>query len=98
MRYSIPVILTVAAAVAWATLLWLSGRERSEIPAREIIPAKPAAGKHFVTPDQLVECGASAERRIEPFSAVAHDGAVPVAGGRRGTAARPGLHQAGLPL
>jgi hypothetical protein len=74
MRYGIAGILTVAAAVAWATLLWLAGRERSEIPAREIIPAKRAIEKHLVTPDQLVECGALAERRIEPFSAVAHDG------------------------
>jgi hypothetical protein len=75
MRYGIPGILTVAAAVAWAALMWLTDRERSEIPAREIIPAKPAVEKHFVTPEQLVECGALAERRIEPFSAVAHDGA-----------------------
>jgi hypothetical protein len=73
MRYGIPGILTVAAAVAWATLLWLTVRQRSEIPAREIILAKPAVEKHFVTPEQLVECGALAERRIEPFSAVAHD-------------------------
>src|SRR5262249_28300497 len=86
MRYGIPGILTVAAAVAWAMLLWLADRERSEIPARKIIPAKPAVEKHFVTPDQLVECGALAERRIEPFSAVAHDGARfawPAAGGAR---------------
>ena len=86
MRYGIPGILTGAASVAWATLLWLSGREGGEIPAREIIPAKPAVEKHFVTPDQLVECGAMAERRIEPFSAVAHDGARfawPAAGGAR---------------
>jgi peroxiredoxin len=75
MRYGIPGILTVAAAVAWAMLLWLEDRQRSEIPAREIIPAKPAVEKHFVTPEQLAECGALAERRIEPFSAVAHDGA-----------------------
>jgi peroxiredoxin len=75
MRYGILGILTVAAAVAWAMLLWLEDRERSEVPAHEFIPAKPAVEKHFVTPEQLVECGASAERRIEPFSAVAHDGA-----------------------
>jgi hypothetical protein len=75
MRYGIAGILTVAAAVAWATLLWLAGRDRSQIPVREVIPAKPAVEKHFVTLDQLVECGALAERRIEPFSAVAHDGA-----------------------
>jgi hypothetical protein len=74
MRYGIPGILTVVAAVAWAMLLWLSGRERGDLHAREIIPAKPAVEKHFVTPEQLVECGESAERRIEPFSAVAHDG------------------------
>ena len=86
MRYGIPGILTAAAAVIWATLLWLAGRESGEIPAREIVPAKPAAGKHLVTPDQLVECGALAERRIEPFSAVAHDGTRftwPAAGGPR---------------
>jgi peroxiredoxin len=86
MRYGIAGILTVAAAVAWAMLLWLADRERSEILAREITPAKPAVEKHFVTPEQLVECGAFAERRIEPFSAVAHDGARfswPAAGGAR---------------
>jgi hypothetical protein len=75
MRYGIPGFLTVAAAVAWVTLVWLGGRERSEVPTREVIPAKPTVEKHFVTPDQLLECGASAERRIEPFSAVAHNGA-----------------------
>src|SRR5436309_732997 len=86
MRYRIPGILTVAAAVAWATLSWLAGRERNEIPAREIIPAKPAVTRHLVTPDQLMECGALAQRRIEPFSAVAHDGAQftwPADGGAR---------------
>ena len=86
MRYGIPGILTMSAAVVWAMLLWLAGREGSEIPAREIIPAKPAVEKHFVTPEQLMECGALAERRIEPFSAVAHDGARftwPAAGGAR---------------
>jgi peroxiredoxin len=86
MRYGIPGILTVAAAVVWAMLLWLAGRERSEIPAREIIPVKPAFEKHFVTPEQFVECGDLAKRRIEPFSAEAHDGARftwPVAGGAR---------------
>jgi hypothetical protein len=65
MRYGIAGILTVAAAVAWATLLWLSGREHGEVPARAVIRAKPAVEKHFVTPDQLVACGALAERRIE---------------------------------
>jgi hypothetical protein len=55
MRYGIAGILTVAAAVAWATLLWLAGRERSLVPAREVIPAKPAVEKQFVTPDQLEE-------------------------------------------
>jgi hypothetical protein len=75
MRYGIPGILTMAAAVAWAALSWLAGREERQLPAREVVPARPTVTKHFVTPDQLVECGALAERRIEPFSAVAHDGA-----------------------
>ena len=86
MRHGIAGMLPVAAAVAWATLLWLAGLERSVVPAREAIPAKPALEKHFVTPDQLLECGAMAERRIAPFSAVAHDGARfawPAAGGAR---------------
>jgi hypothetical protein len=86
MRYGITGILTVAASVAWATLLWVSGPESGDIPARKITPAKPAVEKHFVTPGQLVECGALAERRIEPFSAVANDGAQftwPAAGGAR---------------
>lgn len=65
----------MTAAVAWATLLCLAGRERGAVPARDIVPAKLAVAKHFVTPDQLVECGVLSERRIEPFSADAHDGA-----------------------
>jgi peroxiredoxin len=86
MRYGTPVFLTLAAGVAWATLLWLARREQGEISAREVVPARPAAGKHFVTLEQLVQCGALADRRIEPFSAVAHDGARftwPAAGGAR---------------
>ena len=87
MRCGIPRILTVAAVVAWAALLRLSGRDGSEFPARENGPAKPVLQRHFVSPDQLVECGALAEKRIEPCSAVAHNerhrSAWPGAGGAR---------------
>ena len=86
MRCGIPGILTVTAAAAWATLSWLAGREGNEISPREVIPAKQAVARHFVTPGQLVECGASADRRLESFSAAAHDGtrfAWPAAGGAR---------------
>jgi peroxiredoxin len=74
MRYRIPGIVTAAAAVAWAALLWLPDRGGNQIPAGEVASARPTVTKHLVTPDQLLECGALAERRIEPFSAVTHDG------------------------
>jgi peroxiredoxin len=66
--------LTVAAAGAWAALLWHSSGERSEIPARRGLAEQPAIERHFVTPNQLLECGAFADRGVEPFSAAAHDG------------------------
>jgi hypothetical protein len=74
MRYGLPGILTVAAAATWAALLWLPGREGSPLPTREAAPSPLEVTKHYVTPAQLVECGALTERRIEPFSAAAHDG------------------------
>jgi peroxiredoxin len=74
MRHRIPQLVTVAAAVAWLALLCLPGPDRNEISQRNLVAEKPAPERHFVTPDQLVECGALAERRIEPFAAVAHDG------------------------
>jgi AhpC/TSA family len=86
MRRSIPQLLTVAAVVAWAALLWLAERDRNAVSRRSLVAAKPAIEKHFVTPDQLVECGALAERRIEQFAAWAHDGsrfAWPQAGSAR---------------
>jgi hypothetical protein len=74
MRGSLRRILTMSAAVAWATLLWLTSRETVEFSARTAVLAKPAIERHYVTPIQLVECGAMADRRVEPFSAMAHDG------------------------
>jgi len=74
MRHGSRRILTVVAALAWAALLWLANHEKSEIPARTPALAKSAIERHYVTPDQLVECGNLADRRVEPFSAIAHDG------------------------
>jgi peroxiredoxin len=74
MRYGMLRIATAAAAIAWAACLWLASRERAENPARASGPAKPAAQRHYVTAEQLVECGALADQRVEPFSAIAHDG------------------------
>ena len=73
MRYGTRRIVTVAAAVAWTVSLWLASRDKAEIPARTTVPAKPAVERHYVTPEQLVECGALSDRRVEPFSAMAHD-------------------------
>jgi hypothetical protein len=65
----------VCAAVAWAALLWLTNRAEVGSSARPEIPSKPAITRHYVTPLELAECGAWADRRVEPFSAMAHDGA-----------------------
>jgi hypothetical protein len=75
MRSTILPIITVAAAGAWAALLWLTSRDGNDVPQRGLVSAKPAVEKHFVTPKQLVECGALAETRVKPFTALAHDGA-----------------------
>ena len=86
MRYGIFRIVTAAAVVAWAGFLWLASRERAENPARASGPAKPDAQRHYVTAEQLVECGALADRRINAFSAITHDGVRftwPEAGGAR---------------
>jgi len=74
MRHRIRRILTVCAAVAWAALLWLTNRAEVGSSARPESPSKPAIERHYVTPIELTECGAWTDRRVEPFSAVAHDG------------------------
>ncbi len=73
MRYAIRRILTVAAAVAWLASLWLASRERGESPARAGGAAETPVVRHYVTPEQLVECGSLSDRRVEPFSAIGHD-------------------------
>jgi peroxiredoxin len=67
-------IVTAAAAVALVVFGWLGSREQNEIAAPNKVAAKLVAQKHYVTPIQLMECGALAKRRIESFRAVAQDG------------------------
>jgi peroxiredoxin len=76
MKRTIPPILAVCAAIAWAALWWLtdlgadaSSRSHPGVP-------RPANNKHYVTPAQLTESGALADRKVQSFAAVAHDGTV----------------------
>ncbi len=73
---SIPRIAAVCAGVVWAALWWLGdpGTDASSTPR----PRQPRPGtrKHYVTPAQLVESGALAERKVGAFSAVASDGTI----------------------
>jgi AhpC/TSA family len=74
MKHRIPQILAACAAVAWAVLLWLTDRETDASVAHRTNLPKPAAERHYVTPAQLAESGAWADRRVRSFSAMAHDG------------------------
>jgi peroxiredoxin len=76
MRRGIPRILAVCAAVAWAALWWLTDLGMNAPSARESRVPRSAAGKHYVTPAQLVESGALTDRRIPSFSAVVRDGTI----------------------
>ncbi len=76
MRRSVPQILTICAAVAWAALWWLAdlGTDAS-FSGQPGVPG-PVTKKHYVTPAQLVESGALADRNVQSFSAAARDGTV----------------------
>ena len=73
MKSTLLPIITAAAALAWAAFLALTGRESNNAPLRDSISAIPVVEKHFVTSNQLLECGALAETRIKPITALAHD-------------------------
>jgi peroxiredoxin len=86
MRRSIPRILAVCAAVAWAALWWLTDLGTDASPSRQPAVPRPATKKHYVTPVQLFESGALADRKVRSFTAAAHDGTVftwPRLGGTR---------------
>ncbi len=74
MRYGTRGYLTVGAGVAWLAALALAGREGVGTTVGSIVSWKPAATKHLVTPDQLLECGGKSDRPVEPLSSMAHDG------------------------
>jgi AhpC/TSA family len=76
MRRTIPHILAACAAVVWAALWWLTDSGTDASSSRQ--PGLPATApkKHYVTPAQLAESGALADRAVEAFSAVAPDGRV----------------------
>jgi peroxiredoxin len=74
MRRSIPPILALCAAVAWASLSWLTHLETDASSVRQPGVPRPATKKHYVTPAQLVESGALADRKVPSFSTVARDG------------------------
>jgi hypothetical protein len=85
MRRSIPRILAVCAAVAWAALWWLTDLGTDASSSRQPGVPRPASQKHYVTPAQLAESGALAERKVRSFAAVAHDGTVFTWSGMSGT-------------
>jgi peroxiredoxin len=85
MRRSIPPILAVCAAVAWAALWWLTDLETDASFSRHPGVPRPATRKHYVTPAQLVEAGAVADRKVPTFSAAARDGTVFPWSGTSGT-------------
>jgi peroxiredoxin len=76
MRRSVPLIVAVCAAFAWAALWWLTDSRTDASSSRPPSVTRPATKKHYVTPAQLVESGALAERNVRSFSAVASDGTV----------------------
>ncbi len=76
MRRHIPQILAVCAAVVWAALWWLTDLGADVSSSRQPGVPRPATSKHYVTPAQLIESGAVADRKVRSFSAVARDGTV----------------------
>ena len=76
MRRSIPRVVAVCAAVAWAALWWLTVSGTDVSSSRQPRVPRLATQKHYVTPTQLVESGALAGRKVRSFSAAACDGTV----------------------
>jgi peroxiredoxin len=74
MRHSIPRILGVCAAVTWAGLWCLTDMVTDASSSRQPGVPRPTNSKHYVTPAQLVESGAVADRQVGSFSAVARNG------------------------
>jgi peroxiredoxin len=66
----------LCAAVAWAALWWLTDSGTEASSSRQPGVPRPATRKHYVTPAQLAEAGASADRKVRSFSAWARDGTV----------------------
>ncbi len=85
MRRSIPRILAVCSAVAWAALWWLTDLGTDASSTRRSGVPRPATKKHYVTPAQLAESGALADRKVRSFSAAARDGTVFTWSGMSGT-------------
>ncbi len=85
MRRSIPPILAVCAAVAWAVLWWLTDLGTDASSSRPPGVPRPATDKHYVTPAQLIESGAVADRKVRSFSAAARDATVFSRSGMSGT-------------
>jgi len=85
MRRSIPRILAVCSAVAWAALWWLTDLGTDASSTRRPGVPRPATKKHYVTPAQLAESGALADRKVRSFSAVARDRTVFTWSGMSGT-------------
>ena len=76
MRRSVPRIVAVCTAVAWAALWWMTVSGTDVSSSRQPRVPRLATQKHYVTPTQLVESGALAGRNVRSFSAVARDGTV----------------------
>ncbi len=76
MRRTTPQILAACAAVAWAALWWLTDLGTGESSSRERRLPTTASQKHYVTPSQLIDSGALANRQVQSISPVAPDGTV----------------------
>jgi peroxiredoxin len=76
MRPSVPQIVAACAACSWAALWWLTDSRTDASSSRGPSVSRPATQKNYVTPAQLVESGAVADRTVRAFSAVASDGTV----------------------
>jgi hypothetical protein len=76
MRRTIPGILAVCAAAAWATLWWLTDLQMYASSKRRPRSPIPPPDSHYVTPAQLIESGVLAERKVQSFEAAARDGTI----------------------
>jgi peroxiredoxin len=72
-QWPLPTAIVAVLLGAWAVIFWMAGRRPAALPTSA--PAQQlAAEKHYVTPQQLVACGAMSARSLGPLTLVGHDG------------------------